>query len=89
MKAYIRKDKWNEFKENYSKYNFIPSAKKGLGYVKPLYDGDILICVIARTRRVTLLTGLNGESPFMEAHKDKYQDLIDDDFIEYVKGKFD
>ena len=44
---------------------------------------------MARTRRVTLLTGLCGESPFMEAHKDKYQDLIDDGFIEYVKGRFD
>ena len=89
MKAYIKKDKWNEFKEQYSKYNFIPSVKQGYGYVKVLYGGDILVCVISRTRRLTLLTGLGGESPFMEAHKDKYQDLIDNDFVEYVKGRFD
>lgn len=89
MKVYIKKDKWNEFKENYSKYNFMPSIKKGYGYVKPLYDGNILVCVIAKTRRLTLLTGLGGESPFMEAHKDKYKELIEDDFIEYKKGRFD
>ena len=89
MKAYIKKDKWNEFKDNYSKYNFIPSAKDGYGFVKVLYNGNILICITARTRRIRLITGLGGESPFMEAHKDKYQDLIDDGFIEYVKGRFD
>ena len=89
MKAYIKKDKWNEFKENYSKYNFMPSVKKGDGYGKLLCNGNILVCVIAKTRRLTLLTGLGGESPFMEAHKDKYKELIKDDFIEYKKGKFD
>ena len=89
MKAYIKKNKWNEFKQNYTKYSFIPSAKQGLGYVKPMFDGRILICVIARTRRLTLITELGGESPFMEAHKDKFEDLVENNFIEFVKGKFD
>ena len=89
MKAYIKEDKWNEFKENYAKYNFKPSIKKNYGYIKQLYDSNILICVIAKTRRLILFTGLGGEAPFMEAHKDKYKELIEDGFIEYKKGRFD
>lgn len=41
-----------------------------------------------RTREVKLLAGM-GTSPFMEVHKDKYQDLVDRDFIEYKKGRYD
>ena len=46
------------------------------------------VVVMKRTREVKLLTPMGG-SPFMEAHKDKYQDLFDDGFVEYEKGRWD
>ena len=40
------------------------------------------------SRELKLITPM-GESPFMEVQNQFYQDLINDDFIEYKSGKFD
>lgn len=48
----------------------------------------VLLCVDKKTRYMVVKTPL-GEVAFMEAHKDKYQDLIDNDLVEFVNGQFD
>lgn len=88
MKAYIKKERFDEFKRDYLDYGFTLAAKPEKGWVKVIDPNGLYIIVMRRTREVKLLTGIGG-SPFMEVHKDKYQDLVDKDFIEYKKGRYD
>lgn len=88
MKAYIKKEKFDEFKKDYLDYGFNLAAKPEKGWVKEIDPIGLWLVVMKRTREVKLLT-LTGESPFMEVHKDKYQKLVDNGFIEYKKGRWD
>lgn len=87
MKAYIRKDKWNEFKENYLDYWFLPPIDNVPFYVKTI-EKNLKLLINKKTRELKLITPM-GESPFMEVHTQYYLDLFDNGFIEYIKGKFD
>lgn len=86
MLAYIKKDKWEEFKKDYVFYNFSLAPNPNY-YIKKI-DDSLLLIISRRTRKLELFTQM-GTSPFMESHKDKFKDLIDNDFIEYKKSKFD
>lgn len=88
MKAYIKKEKFDEFKKDYLYYGFNLAAKPEKGWVKEIDPDGLYVIVMRRTREVKLLAGM-GTSLFMEVHKDKYQDLVDKDFIEYKKGRWD
>lgn len=87
MKAYIKKTKWQEFKDNYLDYGFT-QAISPKHYIRVIDKQGLFLTINKRTRELGLFT-LIGSSPFMEAHKDKYRDLLDLDYIEYKKGKFD
>lgn len=87
MKAYIRKDKWNDFKENYLDYWFLPPIDDIPFYVKTI-EKNLKLIINKKTRELKLITPM-GESPFMETQNQFYQDLINDDFIQYKSGKFD
>ena len=86
MKAYIKKDKWEEFKKDYVNYGFTLAPNPNY-YIKKI--GDELILYISRRKRELKLITAMGESPFMEVHTKYYLDLFDNGFIEYIKGKFD
>lgn len=88
MKAFIREDRWNEFKEICSKYKFGVCYAKPKTYFQKEVDVDLLLLVSKRTREMKLVTPM-GESPFMEVHINTYQDLYDDGFVEFVEGRFD
>lgn len=88
MKAYIKKDKWLDFKFNHKKYGFVqPKSIRGRGYIKKV-DNNIALVVINKTRELQLITTL-GCSPFMEVQQDSFKDLYNDDYIEFKKGRFD
>ena len=86
MKAYIKKEKWEEFKKDYVNYSFTLALNPNY-YIKNLGDGLILY-ISRRKRELHLIAGM-GESPFMEVHTQYYLDLFDNGFIEYIKGEFD
>lgn len=86
MKAFIKKDKWEEFKKDYVFYSFTLAPNPNY-YIKKVSDSLILM-ISRKTKELHLITPM-GESPFMEAHKDKYKDLLKKEFIEFKKGKFD
>ena len=88
MKAYIKENKWEEFKELCSKYGFGVSLKKPKQYFQKVIDEDIMLLVNKKTRELLLITPM-GESPFMEVHKDTYKDIYDMEYIEYEEGRFD
>ena len=88
MKAFIKKDRFAEFQKNYLDYGFILAVNPNKGYVKTIDKDGLWVIVMKRTREVKLIT-LMGGSPFMEVHKDKYQDLFDAGFIEFKKGRYD
>ena len=88
MKAYIKKEKFEEFKNKYLYYGFKLAVNPSKGWVKEIDPTRLWVVVMKRTGEVKLLTPMGG-SPFMEAHKDKYQELIDNDMVEFVKGRFD
>ena len=88
MKAYIKKERFEEFKNRAEEfgYKFLPDHKNN--FVKTIDVNGLWIRIRGRTREIKLLTPMGG-SPFMEVHKDKYQELIDNDMVEFVKGRFD
>ena len=88
MKAYIKKERFEEFKNRAEEfgYKFLPDYKNN--FVKTIDVNGLWILVRGRTREIKLLT-ISGSSPFMEVHKDKYQELIDNDMVEFMKGRFD
>lgn len=88
MKAFIKEDRWKEFKELCSKYKFTISLVKPKQYFEKEIDIDLKLLVNKKTRELKLITPM-GESPFMEVHKQFYQDLYNDGYIEYIEGRFD
>lgn len=87
MKAFIKEDKWEEFKYNYTDFKFSLLYSPNKFYTKVI-DSELHLIVSRKTRELLLVTPM-GTSPFMEVHKKFYQDLYDQGFVEYVKGKFD
>ena len=88
MKAYIKKERFDEFKRDYLDYGFTLAVKPEKGWVKVIDPQGLYVIVMRRTREFKLLTE-TGISPFMEVHKDKYQELVDKDFIQYKNGRYD
>lgn len=80
MKAYIKKEKRKEFKSKAKELGF----KLSNYYFRIVEDPVFLI--LNKQWRMMLVTPM-GESPYMEAHKDKFQDLIDLDYIEFKEYK--
>lgn len=88
MRAFIKENKWDEFKELCSKYGFSVSLRKPKQYFQKEVDVDIMLLVNKKTRELHLITPM-GESPFMEVHIDTYKDIYDLGYIEYIEGRFD
>lgn len=87
MKAYIKENKWDEFKENCNKYKFYVYNKSKKYFVK-IIDEDAILTVNKKTRELQLQTPM-GYSPFMEVHKETYKDIYDEGFIEFEESRFD
>lgn len=87
MKAFIKQECWDQFKENSNKYKFYAYSKSKKYFVKIL-DEDLILTVNKRTRELQLQTPM-GYSPFMEVHKETYKDLYDEGFVEFEEGRFD
>lgn len=87
MKAFIKQECWDQFKENSNKYKFYVCSKPKKYFVK-IIDEDVILTVNKRTRELQLQTPM-GYSPFMEVHKETYKDLYDEGFIEFEEGRFD
>ena len=95
MLAYIKKDKWEDFKLRYHKLGFtsgkITDKSKLNVYfriIKPIGRYPVLL-VVNTKRKVFILTPMGGETPFMESHEEHFKDLVRRDYIEYKKSKFD
>ncbi|MGM9543511.1 MAG: hypothetical protein ACI3T9_00860 [Romboutsia timonensis] len=88
MRAYIKEDKWDKFKELSNKYGFYIDTKKPKKYLVKTIDTDMVLLVQKKTRELHLITPM-GESPFMEVHTQFYKDLYDEGYIEFVEGRFD
>ena len=88
MRAFIKEDKWKEFKELTNKYGFYIDTKKPSKYYAKPIDEDIILWVDKKTRELHLITPM-GESPFMEVHTQFYKDLFDEGYIEFMEGRFD
>ena len=59
-------------------------------YVRPIVRERVVLHLVANTRRRSLEVRTPfGVAAFMEAHKEKFSDLIEADVVEFVKGKFD
>ena len=90
MRAFIKKDKWEYFIEYWLDYGFLPSIDgklKGPCVYKKI-DVGLYVIVDTITKEIHLVTPC-GSSPFMEAHTKRFQELIDDDLVEFVAGIFD
>lgn len=85
MKAYIKKEKWNLFLEKKNEYGYIEENKD---FFAKRLDSHLLVCVHKRKREIIVVTFM-GIAAFVDAHKEKYQELINNDMVEYKKGKFD
>lgn len=88
MRAFIREDKWDKFKELANKYGFYIDLKKPKQYLTKVIDDDMVLVVQKKTRELHLLTPMGG-SPFMEVHTQFYKDLFDEGYIEFVESRFD
>lgn len=87
MKAFIKQECWDQFKENSNKYKFYVYSKSKKYFVKTI-DEDLILTVNKRTRELQLQTPM-GYSPFMEVHKETYKDLYDEGFVEFEESRFD
>ena len=98
MRAIINRNKWIEFMKTYQVYGFtmdtLPKKQNGSKtiYVRPVInDGSVATMtylIVTMDGELHLITPM-GESPYMESHKDKFEDLIRMDFIDFVKGDYD
>ena len=87
MRAFIKEDMWDKFKELSNKYKFFLGYKPNKFFSK-LIEEDMMLIVNKKTRELHLITPM-GESPYMEVHTNMYQDLLDDGYIEFQEGRFD
>lgn len=88
MRAFIKEDKWNRFKEVMNSYGFYIGEYKPNKYFTKVIEDDLLLVINRKTREMQLCTPM-GTSPFMEMHIQFYQELYDADFIEFIESKFD
>ena len=98
MRAIIKRNKWVEFINTYQAYGFtmdiLPKEYRGSKtiYVRPVgKDNNVVTMtylIVSMDGELHLVTPM-GESPFMESHKDKFEDLIAMNFIDFVKGEYD
>lgn len=88
MRAFVKQELWDRFKEISNKYGFYLDVKKPKLYLTKVIDEDLILLVQKKTRELHLITPM-GESPFMEVHTQFYKDLFDDGFIEFVESRFD
>lgn len=90
MRAFIRKEKWEDFIENWLDYGYLPSIDGRLKNPSVYKKIDTLLYVIVDTitKEIHLVTPL-GSSPFMEVQTKYFQELVAADLVEFVKGKFD
>lgn len=88
MRAFIKEDRWEKFKELSNKYGFYIDVKKPKLYLTKVIDEDLILLVQKKTRELHLVTPM-GESPFMEVHTQFYKDLFDDGYIEFIESRFD
>lgn len=88
MRAFIREDRWSEFKEVMSKYKFGISAYKPKTYYSRVVDEGLMLILNKKTRELQLITPM-GSAPFMEVHTNTYQDVYDAGYIEFIEGRFD
>lgn len=88
MRAFIKDSRWDQFQEISDRYGFYIDLKKPNKYLTKIIDDDMILLVQKKTREMHLLTPM-GESPFMEVHKQFYQDLFDDGYVEFVESRFD
>ena len=87
MRAIIKRSKWVEFMNTYQVYGFtmdiLPSKYRGSKtiYVRPVeMNGSpspmiMTYLIISMDGELHLVTPM-GESPYMESHKDKFEDLL-------------
>ena len=95
MRAFIKMNRWLEFIETHMHYSFMndinPKTKQSM-YVRIVSpdskDPVPVFLIVTMDREIHLVTPM-GESPFMESQEHTFKDLLDDDFVEYVKGEFD
>lgn len=85
MKAYIRKEKWDEFKRDRKQYGFLEENKTV--YIKRI-DKYMILIVNKRTKEMKLFT-MMGSAAFIDSHKEEYQDLINNQFIRFEKTWLD
>ena len=93
MRAFVKEDKWVQFIATAIGRGFFPDKTPGGNsiYVRnPLPEDpkNHVLLIITDDRELHLVTPF-GETPFMEAHKDAYGDLLNDDFIVFERGEFD
>lgn len=90
MRAFIKKDRWEYFIEHWLDYGYLPSIDGTLKNpsVYKKIDVGLYVIVDTITKEIHLVTP-HGSSPFMEVHAKCFQELIDNDLVEFVKGKFD
>lgn len=88
MRAFVKQELWDQFKNTSNKYGFYIDAKKPKLYLTKVIDEDLILLVQKKTRELHLITPM-GESPFMEVHTQFYKDLFDDGFIEFIESRFD
>ncbi|TCU72842.1 hypothetical protein EV204_105178 [Tissierella praeacuta] len=70
--------------QHLSSYGFQETDKSYIREIKY----PVLLVVDKKTHYMVVKSPI-GEVTFMESHKDKFQDLIDADLVEFVKGKLD
>lgn len=85
MKAYIKEEKWEIFLKNRKKYGYIEENRD---FFAKRIDAYMLVCVHKRKREIILVTRM-GIAAFIETHKNEYQELINDDLVEFKKSKLD
>ena len=100
MRAIIKRSKWVEFINTYQVYGFtmdiLPKEYRGSKtiYVRPVeMNGSpspmiMTYLIVSMDGEIHLVTPM-GESPYMESHKDKFEDLIAMDFVDFVKVEYD
>lgn len=100
MRAFIKEEAWCNFITTYTGYGFLSTKipegsdvyKKygAMSYSRP-YDNEpdcMVYLVVTLDRELHVITPM-GESPFLEAHEHAFKDLVDDNMVEYKKGKYD
>ena len=88
MRAFIKEDKWDKFKQVMNSFGFYLGEYKPKSYFTKIIDEDLIVSINRKTREMHLVTPM-GSSPFMEMHTQFYQDLYDAGYVEFIESKFD